>query len=247
MYHSARRSRPIQVLQVEDDPEWRQLVGRWVRRRGLTFHAVSSQAALRDYLARGNAAPRCIILDLGLGGEDGLAACRLLKGSPAYQAIPLIALTGLEISQAEVLRHGALHLVRKDERAEESLGAVLGAVLSQHEKSRGVIEADDIQLDPEDRTVLIREVARIDFKPGPFAAFRHLVAASPEAVPDAQLYGAFLERHAYSKPDHELSVRGTLRNYVSRLRLDLGPRVGKRIVRRPGGYAYVPAKPFPRL
>ncbi len=74
-----------------------------------------------------------------------------------------------------------------------------------------------------------------------------LVSLTPETVADIELYTAFIERRPYDKRDHELSVRGTLRNYVSRLRGELGPVIGARIMRRPAGYAYVPANPVPRL
>lgn len=237
-----------QVVHLDDDPEWTSLVGRWVRKRGLSFHAVRSRSQLKDYLARGSRSLRCLIVDMGLDeADDGLAVCALLKASPALQAVPVILLTGHELSPDEALRRGALHVVRKDAHAERMFDAVLGSALAQHERSRGVIDADDIRLDPENRSVLLKKVASVRLDPGPFAAIRLLVLASPEPVPDASLYAAFLERPPYRTLDHELAVRTTLRNYVSRLRLDLGPRVGDRILRLDGGYAYVPQKPLPHL
>lgn len=237
-----------QVIHLEDDPEWASLVGHWVRKRGLTFHAVRSQSQLKEYLARGPQSLRCLIVDKSLeDGDDGLAVCALLKASPALQAVPVIMLTGEELSPDEALRRGALHVVRKDAHAEKMFDAVLGSVLAQHERSRGVIDAADIRLDPDNRSVLLKKVASVRLAAGPFAAIRLLVLASPKPVPDETLYAAFLERPPYYKPDHELSARTTLRNYVSRLRLDLGPRVGDRIIRLDGGYAYVPQKPLPHL
>jgi DNA-binding response OmpR family regulator len=235
------------ILHLELDPEWVRRVGRWVRGLGLDYQALGGRAELRERLSGERERPLCVILDARLGAEDGLAICESLKSAPASQAVPIVVLTDCDEAPERLLERGALHAVRKDARAESMLGAVLRAVLSQHDKSQGVIEAGDIQLDPRDRTVLIRDVSRVSFHPGPFAAFRRLVTASPDSVPDSELYAVFLERHAYAKPDHQLSERATLRNYVSRLRLDLGPRVGRRIVRLAAGYAYVPDKPLPRL
>ncbi|HEU0055347.1 MAG TPA: response regulator [Longimicrobium sp.] len=44
--------------------------------------------------ARGEPRPDVVLLDLGLPGAGGVEVARRLKGSPATQEIPLVALTG---------------------------------------------------------------------------------------------------------------------------------------------------------
>lgn len=38
--------------------------------------------------------PDCILLDVGLAGEDGIVRCRALKADPRTAAIPVILLSG---------------------------------------------------------------------------------------------------------------------------------------------------------
>ena len=67
---------------------------------------------------------------------------------------------------------------------------------------------------------------------------------SPRPVDDERLYSAFLQRHSYQKQEHELAVNITLKNYISRLRHDIGPVLGARVSRwRSSGYAYDAAAP----
>jgi two-component system, OmpR family, alkaline phosphatase synthesis response regulator PhoP len=53
-----------------------------------------TQAAAGIERAR-SGAPDCILLDVDLGGEDGLATCRTLKGDPLTARIPVLMLTGM--------------------------------------------------------------------------------------------------------------------------------------------------------
>lgn len=234
-------ARVAQIVHWEDDAQWSALVGRRIRRRGLSFHAVRSSTEFKAYLNRGTEQPHCVILASRAGSEDGLAFCRRLKASPGLQAVPVIVLAGPSAPAEPFLRAGALHVVAKDERTAERLDAVLIAVLAQHERSRGVMEMDELRLDPAQKSVRLGRRVIIRLSPGPFAALQRLLVAAPEAVADPLLYAAFLERHPYDKPDHELAVRATLRNYVSRLRGELGPSIGARIVRLESGYSYRPA------
>lgn len=77
------------IVVVDDDPELRSLLTRFLAEHGFETRAVDGGAALDRCLARNP--PDAIVLDLMLPGEDGLAICRRLRaqGNP----IPIIMLT----------------------------------------------------------------------------------------------------------------------------------------------------------
>lgn len=75
----------IDVLYVEDDDQYAELVWRWVTARGLVMDRVRSRAELLDYLAVCAPPPRCLLLDISLEDSAGLSLCDELKKSPANQ------------------------------------------------------------------------------------------------------------------------------------------------------------------
>ena len=238
----------VDVLHVEDDDSWADLVEIWLARRKLKVKRLSSRQELREYLSRGETMPLCVLLDLTLGDARGLGLCDEIKSSAALQQLPIIILTGSNVSARECLDHRALYRLTKDESAEAELGAVLESILSQQEKSQGLVDAGDLQLDPRGGHVSCggRLIARLS--PGHFAGFLELVRSSPQPVTDSKLYSSFLARHPYHKSDQEITTRLIVRNYVSNVRRDLGSLIGGRIQRLGDeGYAYRPVKPLPRL
>ncbi len=229
------------ILHAEDDDDWAGLVRRWLEEKGLPVRRMRTGAELLAHLGARSAAPRCVLLDLTLPDADGLELCERVKRDPALQSVPVVIFTGRDIPAAECLRRQALYRVTKGPGARAELEAALDAVLVQQERSRGVVEAGDLRLDPEGGRVFLSRVCVGRLHPGPFAALRLLVRESPAAVGESRLYEAFLSRRPYHKSEPELAARAVVRNYVSRLRRDLGPRLGERLVRVKGrGYAYRP-------
>lgn len=229
----------VDVLHVEDDDAWAGLVRHWLKSRGLTVHHERTGMDMRLYLGN-NPLPRCLILDLSLGDSDGLTQCDYVKASPGLQSLPIVVLTARDINPAEVLKRRALYRVEKGVKTEEELTALIGSILFQQEHDRGVIESNNLRVEPELRRVLLggKEIARLGA--GPFSALSLLLRSSPVPVSDGALYAAFLSRHAYQTSDHELAEHHVLRNYVSLLRKELGKPVGDRIIRADAGYYYVP-------
>ncbi len=226
------------VLHVEDDEEWSGLVDIWLNRRGFKVLRLRSCAEMRRYLQGCPQLPSCLLLDLQLPDGDGRALCDEIKKSPSFQHLPIIILTGQAVSSSECLSHQALYRVAKDVGAEEELSAALESILRQQERAQGVLDIDDLRIDS--RTRLVQQHGRtpIALDPGAFMALRLLMRSSPKPVELAALYGAFLQRHTYDKEDAALAVRNTVRNYVCRLRDNLGP-LGARIESvRLEGYVY---------
>ena len=77
------------ILLVDDDPELRQLLATYLGRHGFDTLLLPDTRQLDAYLERFS--PHLVVLDLMLPGEDGLAACRRLRGRG--EILPIIMLT----------------------------------------------------------------------------------------------------------------------------------------------------------
>jgi DNA-binding response OmpR family regulator len=229
----------VDVLHVEDDDSWAGLVNHWLTARGLTVQRMRSGREMRVHLSVCPSLPRCLLLDLSLGDDDGLTLCDHVKRSPRLQRLPVVVLTARDIRAADVLNRSALYRVEKGTKTEDELAAVILSILTQQDRDRGVIDAGDLRLEPNGRKVFQagKEIAALH--PGPFSALCLLARSSPIPVEDQDLYRAFLSRHPYQTPDHEFAVQHVLRNNVSLLRRVLGKEVGERIVRAESGYFYI--------
>ncbi len=235
------RSQPgADILYVEDDDAWAALVECWVGFMGLTIKRVRDCAEFKAYVLGCRPLPRCLLLDLRLGEDSGLDLCDEIKRSPRLQAIPVVLLTGTKVKATDAFRHRALHCVKKSHDTEAELRAALQAILEQQDRAQGVVDAGALRLDGRTGGVYEYGELVVTLDPGFFAAFRLLIQAAPEVVPENELYAAFLSRIAYRTDDPETAARGTLRNYVSRLRRLLGERHGARILSVGRGYVLGP-------
>ena len=77
------------ILLVDDDPELRQLLATYLGRHGFDTLLLPDTRQLDAYLERYQ--PHLVVLDLMMPGEDGLAACRRLRGRG--ESLPIIMLT----------------------------------------------------------------------------------------------------------------------------------------------------------
>lgn len=80
------------ILLVEDDSDTRELVRLTLELYG---HEVVEATTAEDAIATASAmVPDLILMDLSLGGKfDGLEATKRLRADPAFEAIPIVALT----------------------------------------------------------------------------------------------------------------------------------------------------------
>ena len=100
------------ILLVEDEPEWRAIVVEGLKAVG---HEVLAAKDASEALQMSDGVPLgLIILDLNLGGEDGLMLMRFLRVN--HLGVPILIYTGQEHDEEKVQRmltQGAVQYVRK--------------------------------------------------------------------------------------------------------------------------------------
>lgn len=101
------------VLTVDDDPEYLDVLGSRLRKRGLDVVLASSGEQAIQLL--GEQGVDCILLDRTMTGMGGVATCKFLKKSSITADIPIIFLTATEQREAviEGLAAGADDFVSK--------------------------------------------------------------------------------------------------------------------------------------
>ncbi|HSK80026.1 MAG TPA: response regulator [Thermoanaerobaculia bacterium] len=77
---------------IEDEPDTRELVRLTLELDG---HEVLEAGTAEDGIARARVTPpNLILMDLSLGGQfDGLEATKRLRADPAFNTVPIVALT----------------------------------------------------------------------------------------------------------------------------------------------------------
>lgn len=80
------------ILLIEDEPDTRELVRLTLELDG---HEVLEAGTAEEGIARACVTPpELILMDLSLGGQfDGLEATKRLRADPAFDAVPIVALT----------------------------------------------------------------------------------------------------------------------------------------------------------
>src|SRR3984893_18851234 len=127
------------VVIVDDDPVMRQMVARYFEEHSMPVSAVSNRAELSRHLAVMN--PCLILLDLGLGQDDGLDVLREIR---AHSDVPIIIMTGHrpdEIDCVVGLELGADDYIVKPFGLRELLARVR-AVLRRQEAGQAAVQRD---------------------------------------------------------------------------------------------------------
>ncbi|MEO7095969.1 MAG: response regulator [Polyangiales bacterium] len=104
---------PKRILCVDDDPDFLDIVGDRLRKRGYdVVRASSGEEALQLLDVQ---CVDCILLDRSMAGIGGIETCRRLKARPAIRETPLIILTSTDAREAvlEGLAAGAEDFVSK--------------------------------------------------------------------------------------------------------------------------------------
>lgn len=86
----------ITILIVDDSPDVRTLTRRLLTSVG--YHVVEAADGYEAIRLARQHRPNLILMDLGLPGMDGWEVTRRLRTEPALEDIPIIAITGYDVS-----------------------------------------------------------------------------------------------------------------------------------------------------
>jgi len=109
------RSRPIEILLVEDNPADVRLTIEGLKEAKIAnnLHAVNDGDAALDFLYRRNGhasavRPDLILLDLNLPGIDGRSVLRTIKNDDGLKVIPVVIITSSE-AEADIIKSYESH------------------------------------------------------------------------------------------------------------------------------------------
>jgi two-component system phosphate regulon response regulator OmpR len=209
-------NRPSRILVVDDDPELRSLLQRYLGENGFKVRAVADGKALDAALAREPA--DALVLDLMLPGEDGLAITRRLRA--AGEELPIVMLTarGDPVDRILGLEMGADDYLAKPFTPRELL-ARLAAILRRAPKLQaGATQA--LQFGPFTLDIsamrLERNGALVELSSREFALLAALAARPGRPLSRAQLIELALGRDA-EVTDRAIDVQ------IARLRKAIEP------------------------
>ncbi len=227
-------AKPYKVIVVDDDPELRVLLRRFLTEHGFETRAVGGGAELDRELSRNPT--NAIVLDLMMSGEDGLAICRRLRASGDTTPIVMLTARGDPIDRIIGLESGADDYLPKPFEPRE-LVARLSAVL-RRTTGMGEVFTDDIvkvgslAINLSARTVT-RDGATLKLSSREFALLSALVRSRGRPLSRAQLIDRALGRDA-EVTDRAVDVQ------IVRLRRALGdPADDPELIKTVWGIGYV--------
>jgi len=118
------------ILVVDDDPELRGLLERYLSDQGFRVTGVGDAVAMDRYLA--TASPDLLILDLMLPGEDGLSIAKRLRASHDGMPILMLSARGEDIDRIVGLEVGADDYLPKPFNPRELLARIRAVLRRQH-------------------------------------------------------------------------------------------------------------------
>ena len=102
---------PLSVLIVDDDPNLRTLLRTSFELAHIRVQEADSATAASQVIETRQ--PDVLVLDVAMPVVDGLDFCRSLKADPSTRGIPILLLTGSEVSEETVAAVGADALLNK--------------------------------------------------------------------------------------------------------------------------------------
>lgn len=226
--------KPARILVVDDDPELRNLLQRFLSEHGYIVRAVDGGRAMDVALQREPA--DIIVLDLMMPGEDGLAILRRLRG--AGEQIPVIMLTarGDPVDRVLGLELGADDYLGKPFLPRE-LVARIAALLRRINPERSMGHDETVDVGPFTVNFSTLSVSRdgevLTLSSREFALFGALARSAGRPLSRAQLIDRALGRDA-EVTDRAIDVQ------VARLRKAIGDDASDpRFLRTVWGVGYV--------
>lgn len=196
------------LLVVDDDPELRDLLARYLGEQGFQVSTVEDGPTMDAFLAKEQ--PDLIILDLMLPGEDGLSIARRLR---AHLQVPIIMLSarGEEVDRIVGLEVGADDYLPKPFNPRELL-ARIRAVLRRPTQQTATTTNDQRRFGPFaldiQRHILLRDDAEVTLTSGEFTLLRVLIEHPNQVLSRDRLID-LLKGYDRSPFDRSIDVRVT--------------------------------------
>ncbi|MCW8907887.1 MAG: response regulator [Sedimenticola sp.] len=207
---------PGRLLVVDDEPELRALLKRYLSEQGYQVTAVADGVAMRQHLDRH--AVDLVILDLMLPGEDGLSLSRHLR-EQGDQAIIMLSARGEEVDRIVGLEMGADDYLAKPFNPRELLARVR-AVMRRSRERNAQGKAETLRFGPFELNLfshkLSRDGAEIPLTAGEFELLR-IFAQHPNSVLSRDRLLDLTKGYERSPFDRSIDVR------VNRLRRKIEP------------------------
>jgi signal transduction histidine kinase/DNA-binding response OmpR family regulator len=148
LVHTLLRDRGT-VLLVEDDPVSRELTQRQLERLDVEVVEAKNGREAFEWLSK-NPAPGMILLDLLMPEMDGFSLLDAIKKHPQWQRIPVVILTGKELTatERELLEGRVRSVIAKGSVSANDLALLVRRILREHGHAA----------DPE----LVEQAARVD-------------------------------------------------------------------------------------
>ena len=127
------------IAVVDDHRDIRDLVGKYLTQQGYRVSVADSTAALKRLLDR--SLPDLIVLDIMMPGEDGLAACRHVRGTAE---VPIIFLTAMaeEVDRIVGLEIGADDYLTKPFNPRELLARIKAVLQARQQPAAAARPAE---------------------------------------------------------------------------------------------------------
>jgi CheY-like chemotaxis protein len=122
------------VLIIEDDPQAREVTKRQLQRLDLQVIETTNGREALAWLSS-NPAPGMILLDLLMPEMDGFSVLDAIEKHPEWQHIPVVILTGKDLSAAEreLLQGRAREVIAKGSVSARDLASVVRQTLREHQ------------------------------------------------------------------------------------------------------------------
>ncbi len=174
----------MRLLLVEDDPQLGRATQIGLEQRG---HAVdwvtTAESALTTLRIHHY---ECLLLDLGLPGEDGLSVLRTLRGAGFPGAILIVTARDQVSDRVGGLDSGADDFVIKPFDLDELAARIRSATRRSSGRTRETIRHDDLDIDVAARSVR-RHHEAIPLSPREFALLLRLIEQAGQTLTRAQL------------------------------------------------------------
>jgi DNA-binding response OmpR family regulator len=230
------------ILIVDDEPQIRSMLERYLAREGYTVMTAVSGVEMRSRLAE--RVPDLVLLDLILPGEDGLELAKQLRANHPGIGIIMLTATSEEVDKVVGLEMGADDYVPKPFSLRELLARIKSVMrrlnstvepsLTLPQTEAGILVFGNWQLDLNHRRLMTDDGKDAGLTPGEFALLKVLIENSDRVLNREQLLD-MTRGHGADSFDRTVDVQ------INRLRqkVEINPR-NPAIIKtvRGGGYVF---------